>query len=233
MVSSIERVFALPELLEPVLLCLLEDLSPLEYQEDPRNSRVQNNADILRHLLSCSRVCKQWKSTIQHSAPIQRALYLSPDPSSNRTWTQNHSRRNDTDPKTNPPQPPTLNPILQTTFPSYHFRYWHLSFEASGNKHCAYLIIERRHIPDFKSREITYQGLSISNMLLSQPPVTALEATIWDERDETKDYVGRTMELRDGVVEDEGGLRIGVVQRRVKEMFDEHKDVSAIKLTTV
>lgn len=70
-------------------------------------------------------------------------------------------------------------------------------------------------------------------MLLSQPPVTALEATIWDERDETKDYVGRTMELRDGVVEDEGGLRIGVVQRRVKEMFDEHKDVSAIKLTTV
>lgn len=63
--------------------------------------------------------------------------------------------------------------------------------------------------------------------------VTTLEATIWDERDETKDYVGRTMELRDGVVRDEGGLRIGVVQRRVQEMFDEHADVSAIKLTTV
>ena len=70
-------------------------------------------------------------------------------------------------------------------------------------------------------------------MLLSQPPCTALEATIWDERDETKDYVGRTMELRDGVVRCEEGLSIGMVQERVKEMFDEHKDVSAIKLTTV
>ena len=70
-------------------------------------------------------------------------------------------------------------------------------------------------------------------MLLSQPPCTALEATIWDERDETKDYVGRTMELRDEMIRCEEGLTIGMVQRRVKEMFDEHKDVSAIKLTTV
>jgi len=233
MISSTERVFALPELLEPILLYLSEDLSPLEYQEDPRNARVSNNANILRHLLSCSQVCKQWKSTIHHSAPIKRALYLLPDPNSNRTWTQNQSARNEVDPKTNPPQPPTLNPIIQTTFKSYHFRYWHLSFEASGNKHCAYLIIERRDIPDFKARAATGQGRDISNMLLSQPPCTALEATIWDERDETKDYVGRTMELRDGVVRCEEGLSIGMVQERVKEMFDEHKDVSAIKLTTV
>jgi len=233
MISSTERVFALPELLEPILLCLLEDLSPLEYQEDPRNARVSNNANILRHLLRYNQVCKQWQSTIRHSAPIQRALYLLPDPNSNRTWTQTQSARNEVDPKTNPPQPPTLNPIIQTTFKSYHFRYWHLSFEASGNKHCAYLIIERRDIPDFKARAVTGQGRNISNMLLSQPPCTALEATIWDERDETKDYVGRTMELRDEMVRYEEGLTIGMVQRRVKEMFDEHKDVSAIKLTTV
>lgn len=233
MANSIERVFALPELLEPILLYLLEDLSPLEYQEDPRNARVFNNAEILRHLLSCSQVCKQFKSTIRHSAPIQRALYLLPDPNSDRTWTQNHSARtNDTEPKTYPPQPPILNPIIQTTFKSYHFRYWHLSFEASGNKHCAYLIIERRDIPDFKARAATSQGKTISKMLLSQPPCTALEATIWDERDETKDYVGRTMELREGMVREEEGLTIGMVHERVKEMFDEHPDVSAIKLTT-
>lgn len=233
MVFSIERVFALPELLEPILLCLLEDLSPLEYQEDPRNARVSSNADILRHLLSCNQVCKQWKSTIKNSAPIQRALYLLPDPNSNRTWTQGHIERNHSDLMTNPPQPPTLNPIIQTIFKSYHFRYWHLSFEASGNKHCAYLIIEKRDIPDFKYRAATGQGRNVSNMLLSQPPCTVLEATIWDERDETKDYVGRTMELRDGMVRCEGGLTIGMVQERVKEMFDEHPDVSAIKLTTV
>lgn len=233
MISSIERVFAIPELLEPILLCLLEDLSPLEYQEDPRNSRVYNNADTLRHLLSCTQVCKQWKSTIQYSAPIQRALYLLPDPNSNRTWTQGHNGRNDVDSKTNQPQPPTLNPIIQTTFKSYHFRYWHLSFEASGNKHCAYMIIEKRDIPDFKARAVTGQGRKISEMLLSQPPCTALEATIWDERDETKDYVGRTMELRDAMISNEEGLTVGMVQMRVAEMFTEHPDVSAIKLTTV
>jgi hypothetical protein len=59
MVSSTERVFALPELLEPILLYLLEELSPFSYQEDPRNSRVYNNANVLQHLLNCSQVCKQ------------------------------------------------------------------------------------------------------------------------------------------------------------------------------
>jgi hypothetical protein len=237
MVSSTERVFALPELLEPILLYLLEELSPLSYQEDPRNSRVYNNANVLQHLLKCNEVCKQWKSTIHHSAPIQRALFLLPDPNNDRTWTQDHSKTDDIDvqasPNQPPIQPPTLNPIIQTTFKSYHFRYWHLSFEASGNKHCAYMIIEKRDILDFKARAVTGQGRKISSMLLSQPPCTVLEATIWDERDETKDYVGRTMELRDSVITDERGLTIGMVQKKVAEMFAEHRDVSAIKLTTI
>jgi hypothetical protein len=60
-----------------------------------------------------------------------------------------------------------------------------------------------------------------------------LEATIWDERDETKDYVGRTMELRDSVISNDGGLTIGMVHEKVAEMFAEHPDVSAIKLTTM
>jgi hypothetical protein len=237
MVSSTERVFALPELLEPILLYLLEELSPFSYQEDPRNSRVYNNANVLQHLLNCSQVCKQWKATIQHSAPIQRALFLLPDPNSDRTWTQGHSKTDDIDVQESPTrpaiQPPTLNPIIQTTFKSYHFRYWHLSFEASGNKHCAYMIIEKRDIPDFKTRAMTGQGKNISSMLLSQPPCTALEATIWDERDETRDYVGRTMELRDSVITNDGGLTIGMVHEKVAEMFAEHPDVSAIKLTTM
>jgi hypothetical protein len=237
MASSTERVFALPELLEPILLGLLEELSPLSYQEDPRNTRVYNNAEVLQHLLNCSQVCKQWKATIQHSAPLQRALFLLPDAHSDRTWTQGHSKTDDIDVRASPTQlsiqPPTLNPIIQTTFKSYHFRYWHLSFEASGNKHCAYLMIEKRDIPDFKARAVTGQGKNISSMLLSQPPCTALEATIWDERDETKDYVGRTMELRDSVISDDAGLTIGMVQKKVAGMFAEFPDVSAIKLTTM
>jgi hypothetical protein len=237
MVPSAERVFALPELLEPILLYLLEELSPLSYQEDPRNARVYSNANVLQHLLNCNQVCKQWKSTIQHSTPIQGALFLLPDSNSTRTWTQTHSKTDEIDdqasPSQPPVQPPTLNPIIQTTFKSYHFRYWHLSSEASGNKHCAYMIIEKRDIPDFKARAVTGQGRNISDMLLSQPPCTALEATIWDERDETKDYVGRTMELRDSVISDDRGLTIGMVQKKVAEMFAEHRDVSAIKLTTM
>lgn len=232
MATSAERVFALPELLEPILLFLLEDLSPLKYQEDPRCTRVYNNADILRHLLRCTQVCKQWKHSIERSAPIQRALFLLPDPNSDRTWTQGHSETGDTGVKTSPLQPPVLNPVIQTIFKSYHFRYWHLSFEASGNRHCAYMIVEKRDIHDLKSRATTGQGRNISNMLLSQPPCLALEATIWDERDETKDYVGRTTELRDPMISNEKGLTIGMVHKRVAEMFAEHPDVSAIKLTT-
>jgi hypothetical protein len=236
MMAFSQRVFSLPELLEPILLFLLEELSPFSYQEDPRNARVYNNADVLRHLLNCTRVCKRWRATIQHSASIQRALFLLPDPNSDRTWTQGDSRIDDIDVKAKedgpPIQPPTLNPIIQTTFKSYHFRYWHLSYEASGNKHCAYMIIEKRDIPDLKARETTGQGRNISNMLLSQPPCIALEATIWDERDETKDYVGRTTELRDSMVSDDEGLTIGMVHKKVAEMFAAHQDVSAIKLTT-
>lgn len=234
MATSTERVFALPELLEPILLYLLQDLSSLRYQEDPRCSRVYNNADILRNLLHCNQVCKQWKNSIERSVSIQRALFLLPDAATDRTWTQGHSKTSDTGVKTESLlQPPVLNPVIQTIFKSYHFRYWHLSFEASGNKHCAYMIVEKRDLPDLKVRTMTGQGQNISNMLLSQPPCLALEATIWDERDETKDYVGRTTELRDPMVRNDKGLTIGTVHKRVAEMFAEHPDVSAIKLTTI
>lgn len=234
MATSAERVFALPELLEPILLCLLEDLAPLRYQEDPRCTRVYNNADTLRHLLRCNQVCKQWKVCIERSASIQRALFLLADVNTDRTWTQGHSGNDDTGVKTETPlQPPVLNPVIQTVFKNYHFRYWHLSFEASGNRHCAYMIVEKRDIPDLKARAKAGQGQKISNMLLSQPPCLALEATIWDERDETKDYVGRTTELRQPMIRNEQGLTIGMVHERVAEMFAEHPDVSAIKLTTI
>lgn len=128
---------------------------------------------------------------------------------------------------------PVLNPIIQVTFPSYHFRFWHLSLEASGNKHCAYMIITRRDLPALDMRERTGQGRIISEMLLSQPPCIALEATIWEERDETKDYVGRTSSFSDPVIRCDTGLTIGVVHGRVGEMFKEHTDVAAIKLTTL
>ena len=132
-----------------------------------------------------------------------------------------------------PLQAPNLNPIIQTIFNTYHFRFWHLSLEVSGNKHCAYLIITRRDLPALQQRSETGQGKTISNMLLSQPPCTVLEATIWEERDETKDYVGRTTALQKPIISCEYGLTIGMVHERVGEMFREYADVAAIKLTTL
>ena len=70
-------------------------------------------------------------------------------------------------------------------------------------------------------------------MLLSQPPCVALEATIWEEKDESKDYVGRTTSLSESIIRCDEGLTIGTVHERVKNMFLEHPDVAAIKLTTV
>ena len=70
-------------------------------------------------------------------------------------------------------------------------------------------------------------------MLLSQPPCTALEATIWEERDETKEYVGRTSTLKDPNIRCDSGVTVGLVHERVAQIFNEHPDVTAVKLTTL
>ena len=97
----------------------------------------------------------------------------------------------------------------------------------------AYLIITRRDVPAVALRSGTGQGKSISSMLLAQPPPEALEATIWEEKYETKEYVGRTTKLEDPVIACESGVTIGLVHEKVAKMFDDHPDVAAIKLTTV
>ena len=70
-------------------------------------------------------------------------------------------------------------------------------------------------------------------MQLSQPPCTALKAMIWEERDETKDYVGKTSALKDPMILCDGGVTLGQVHEKVNRLFDEHQDLTAIKLTTV
>ncbi|TKA80646.1 hypothetical protein B0A55_01859 [Friedmanniomyces simplex] len=228
--TATERTFATPELLEYVLSYLLADLRRINYGEDPRSVRTYANTDTLLHLLHCSEVNRTWYQCIQGSRHLQRALFLHPEQRLGRSWDLAIP-----DPViAKSAEAPVLNPIIQTLFKTYHFRYWHLSLEASGNKHCAYLIITRRDLPpDIPKRSRTGQGRTISRMLLSQPPCTVLEATIWEERDETKDYVGRTAALREPRIGCEEGLTLEVVHERVRGMFGEHPDVAAIKLTTV
>ncbi|TKA23831.1 hypothetical protein B0A50_06966 [Salinomyces thailandicus] len=239
-VSATARAFATPELLEHILACLLDDILPPSPQEDPRSVRTHTSARKLLHLLRCSEVNHFWQGCMRGSACLQRALFLLPDNVSDRSWQHDERGSSDTAQTmrtshrhTASSETPVLNSILQVTFKSYHFRFWHLSLEASDNKHCAYLIVTRRDLPALEQRAVTGQGRMISNMLLSQPPCAALEATIWEERDETKDYLGRTTSLRDPFIRHDEGLTIGMVHDKVGEMFREHSDVAAIKLTTV
>lgn len=76
------------------------------------------------------------------------------------------------------------------------------------------------------------QGKTLSNMLVTQPPCTTVEATIYEERDETKEYVTRTTSLADPVIESDTGITLGLVHTRVGEMFEKHEDVVAIRLAS-
>lgn len=95
------------------------------------------------------------------------------------------------------------------------------------------MIVTRRDIPAVKLRELTGQGQTLSNMLLTQPPCSVMEATIYEERDETKEYVERTTSLADPMIVSEDGITLGMVHERVSEMFDQHRDVVAIRLATL
>ena len=232
-----QRAFATPELLEHILAYLLCQLLPLTDQEDPRSVRVHGNASVLRQLLRCSEVSRDWNQCILGSKRLQRALYLLPNYGTERSWdvcaSATRARQLYTNNRAPNLRAPQLNPIIQTTFPSYHFRFWRVSLESTGNKHCAYLIINRRDMPAVHLRLCTGQAKGISDMLLSQPPCTALEATIWEERDESKEYVGRTTRLETPTISCETGVTMGMVHERVGKMFDKHHDVTAIKLTTM
>ncbi|KAF2764729.1 hypothetical protein EJ03DRAFT_17663 [Teratosphaeria nubilosa] len=225
--ASMQQMINTPELLEQVLQCLLDDVVPLSNREDPRSARTNTNAKSMLDLLHCMEVCQAFNATILGSKALQRALFLAPEERTLRAWS--HA------PQSNHTQSPMLNPVVQTTFPAYHYRFWHLSVEVSGNRYCAYLIITRRDLEQHRlyQRRRGGHGQSISDMLLAQPPILQLEARIWEERDESKEYVGRTLALKEPFVACQGVLTIGMVHERVEEMFAEHRDVAAIKLTTV
>ncbi|KAK6432800.1 hypothetical protein LTR95_011028 [Oleoguttula sp. CCFEE 5521] len=226
--SSSMQVLRTAELLEQVLLSLLDDLHPLREREDPRSVRTDQNATTVKHLLSLRRVNTTFNALMTSSLQLRRALYLYPATSRTRGWHCGGSDKATLD-------APFLNPIVQTTFPSYQFRFWHLSLEASGNKYCALMIITRDDVHRYRHRASSAEGKILPRMQLSIPPMPGMEAVIWEERDETKDYVGRTTELEHAVIRpiDGEGLTVGELHDRVGEMFEKHKDVAAIKLTTL
>ena len=241
--SAVYQALSTPELLEPILLSLLTRLHILSDREDPRSVRTHHNARILRALLALRQVSRTFNAVITSSIHLRRALFLSPHQPAGRSWDCGNGigeignlpaslRSYYRAPATQ--VSPVLNPIVQTTFSGYHFRFWHLSLEASGNRYCAYLIITRKDMERYQSITASHARI-LQRMLLSQPPIEVLDASIWDERDETKEYTGRTTELEDSRIGREGGpgLTAADVHTHVGAMFEKHRDLAAIKLTTV
>ena len=166
--TATERVFITPELLEQILLRLQDQLLPLTDQEDPRSVKTHSNSTALQHLLRCTEVNTIWQQTIVGSKRLQRALFLASNVKSSRSWSIAGSVQSEEIQLRSYYRAPTmrapiLNPIIQSTFPSYHFRFWRLSLEASGNKYTAYMIITRRDLPAIHTRFNSVRGRSISN----------------------------------------------------------------------
>ncbi|KAM0695354.1 hypothetical protein Q7P36_005713 [Cladosporium allicinum] len=235
--SPSDRVLATPELLELILVPLLSQLrEPLE-REDPRSTKTRMNASILLNILSLRRVNRDFNAILTTSIYLRRGLFFAPDHPPNRSWSCESAghlpailRSFYRCPALK--SPPILNPIAQTTFPNYHFRYWHLDPAASGNKYCAYMIITRDDIRRYRAVTATQEKV-LDRMLLSQPPALALEPMVWADRDETKEYLGQTTDLSDVRIENEAGVTVGELHRKLGELFDRYQDVPAIKLTTV
>lgn len=236
--SAMQQVFATTELFDYILSYLLDAIHTITDQEDPRSVKTHHNARVLQNLLRSSRVSRQWHNHILGSTFIKRALFYTSDPTTQRAWAPAHPSI-DAVASYRPPalDAPMLNPVIQTTFPSYNFRFCWNSSAGNGShatpRHCAFLIITKRDLPNLQARKATGQGRCLSEMLFAQPPCTALEGAIYEEIDDMKEYLGRTTSLKDPIIRCEQGLTLGVVHERVKEMFDKHPDVVAINLTTI
>ncbi|UJO11243.1 hypothetical protein CLAFUW4_01788 [Fulvia fulva] len=236
--SAMQQVFATTELFDYILSYVLDATHCIADQEDPRSVKTHHNARLLQNLLRSSRVDRQWRNHILGSTYTKGALFYISDPTTQRAWEQTHPRSS-TGAVYRPVDvhAPTLNPIIQTTFPSYNFRF---CFNTSVGEDCqatprhsAFLIITKRELPNLQTREATGQGCRIPEMLLAQPPCVALKAAIYEEIDDMKEYLGRTTSLTDPVIRCEQGLTLGMVHERVGAMFEKHPDVAAINLTTL
>jgi hypothetical protein len=234
--SAAEQVIAVPELLDQILFALLQDLVPPTNRDDVRSRNTQLNAELIRTLLRCSEIGKAWHRSVFHGPEqLKKSLFLHAEPEDQRSWQQVSGLY--------PNQQsyyrglalkaPVLNPVIQTAYADYHFRYWRSGLGAEGPRHHAYLIITRRHISHARKLIAEGMGGTIRNMLLAQPPPTELTATIWERNDQLKAFSERTTGIADPIVKCHEGVRLDLVLAKVGRMFDEHDDVTSIKVTTV
>ena len=233
--NAATRATSIPELLEAILLSLLPPIHLLTEKEDPRSVRVNANARTTTDLLHCTEVSRTWHRNILASAPLQRALFLLPDWSEQRSWRQQKKPHPTADPPSScgsggqATRPPDLNSIIQAALPAYNFRFWNLE----QSHHCAYLILTRSTLPALQLRARTCQGAQLSRMQLARPPVQCLRATIFPVRDEAHiEQVGVTHLLSQPEMRCKQGVTLGMVHEWVAGLLERHRDVAGVKITT-
>ncbi|KAF2501434.1 hypothetical protein BU16DRAFT_534108 [Lophium mytilinum] len=131
-------------------------------------SRVLSTTELLEHillrlpppsLLFAQRICTTWRSLIQRSLPLQRALFLAPT-------------RPLLDASGPPYTLPTVNPFLDSAFAGHIDRHSKPTrWVTAQGEHCIVFVVRvvNGNWPDaFKYPEASWR-----QMLLTQPPVRA------------------------------------------------------------
>lgn len=233
MQSSLEQVFSTHELLEHILSSLFDGTSSLWSDGTWRNDwrTIRSNAAIIKQVLLVSRVNRQFRTLVITSPKIQKQLYLKPDENSPRSWTRSPAHNLPSELScyyraTSEPSGPELNPVIQAMSPALPLRFWNLT----GDKYCAFLIFSRDDVSGYISR---HSNTSFSRMLLSQPPCKRLFCEVFEDRDPSRDYVGKTNDLSKPYLSNETGLTIAMVFDRMVDMFEKHQDIAGIKLVTI
>ncbi|KAK8204328.1 hypothetical protein M8818_005173 [Zalaria obscura] len=222
MASAALRVLSIVELLEAILLHIVTPPSPVEDIDDPRCASVATHSSSLLTLLSMSRVSHFWKSTIDQSQAIQRALFLTPDTASG-SWNASEGGAR-----------PVLNPILQARFRNYQFRFLppHIPMEQLDHRHSAYLVITRADADAWPQKRCPNV---LDRMLLAQPPMERVAAVIWERSTAMRTTVPVTNKFFGMRIIDPNrpnGLTLGFLHQTIQEQLAEDVTINAIKLIT-
>ncbi|KAF2719436.1 hypothetical protein K431DRAFT_286727 [Polychaeton citri CBS 116435] len=240
--SPVSRVYGTVELLEYILLQILSDLHEVAAREDPRSHKSYHNARRISQVLRLTQVNRHWRSCILNSPHLSQALFLKPSTNSDHRswyWSPSNAVISTASDGLARPKPPTLNPTIQVAFPWSPFRFWHLPLEQSNYTHVAYIVMKKEDVmdPTGECKEVKHLfDLNISvldELLLSQPPIRAMEASVWD-----RDYTnwvepGPILSQWLERVEFPNGATFGELRKRVQSMFIEHPEALSVRLITV
>ncbi|GAB7337706.1 hypothetical protein MBLNU457_g2990t1 [Dothideomycetes sp. NU457] len=233
------------------LLCMILSFIPPNEASDPiidqepRAPITAARARSLYQLLSCQRVCRTWRSAIQHDINIRRLIFLSPSSHPSRDWIVSHEATQYPD---RADTRPILNPMIQHRFAKMLFTFAPLhNFGAIREvRHQAYLKIDRADFVEWTNMALPLPASrsfvveedtqltsevwpSWCRMQLSIPAVHEVTCIPWDwtSQEGTRGKVFQKGSLRDDI-----GLTLGLIMAEVGGLFNEYPILNAVNVYT-